>query len=159
MPFFRNLMPPNQLNPGDVVFSATRNFQLIMQGDGNLVLYAIDDASLPRDITKGTYKKAIWSSGTNGKGAVRCTMQSDGNLVLYTKASKAIWDTRTNGHPGAFLRCQDDGNLVILGANAWSSKTSAGPRSGSTPFGKSIPIGEGSGGGALGGGVPPPDDG
>jgi hypothetical protein len=31
----------NQLNPGDILFSATSNFQLIFQTDGNLVLYCI----------------------------------------------------------------------------------------------------------------------
>jgi hypothetical protein len=118
MQFFRDLTPPGQLNPGDVLFSATRAFQLMMQEDGNLVLYVIDDASLPQDITKGIYKKAIWSSGTNGTLAGQCRMQSDGNLVLYiSNDGPAVWASGTNGHPGAFLRCQDDGNLVILGAN------------------------------------------
>jgi hypothetical protein len=32
----------------------------------------------------GQYTKAVWQAGTHGLGAVRCLMQADGNLVLYT---------------------------------------------------------------------------
>jgi len=131
----------NQLNPGDILFSATSAFQLILQTDGNLVLYGIDDASLPGNLTltNAKYTKVIWASGTNGKGAVRCNMQTDGNLVLYNNSAKALWNSQTEGHPGAFLRCQDDGNLVIYASNGavlWSSNTSAGARSGPSLGGK-----------------------
>ena len=127
MEYFRDLVAPAQLNPGDILFSATRAFQLIFQTDGNLVLYVIDDSTLPQDITQGKYTKALWSTATNGKGVVRCDMQADGNLVLYQGNGNAIWNSKTSGNPGAFLRCQDDGNLVIyLGANSlWSSGTFA----------------------------------
>ena len=127
----------NQLNPGDILFSATSAFQLILQTDGNLVLYGIDDTSLPGDLTltNATYTNAIWASGTSGKGAVRCNMQTDGNLVLYDNSSHALWNSQTERNPGAFLRCQSDGNLVILGSNGavlWKSNTFAGPRGGPT---------------------------
>jgi hypothetical protein len=123
----------NQLNAGDVLMSATSAFKLVFQSDGNLVLYVIIDSSLPAtlSLTGALYTKVIWASGTNGKGAVRCNMQTDGNLVLYNQANEAIWASDTQGHPGASLRCQDDGNLVIYlnGAALWSSKTNAAPRS------------------------------
>lgn len=142
MEFFRDFVaspPPEpdpfhrasgQLNPGDILFSATRAFQLIFQTDGNLVLYAIDDATLPVDITQGSYSKVIWASNTNGSGAIRCVMQTDGNLVLYTASDAAVWASSTNGRPGAFLRCQDDGNLVIYvgGTAVWASNTYARPQ-------------------------------
>ncbi len=114
-----------QLNAGDIVFSATRAFRLIMQTDGNLVWYVIEDASLPEDITKGQYKGALWESGTEGSGAVRCDMQADGNLVLYRGDGAPVWALNTQGHPGAFLRCQDDGNLVLYfrGDALWASGT------------------------------------
>jgi hypothetical protein len=131
----------NQLNQGDILFSATSAFQLILQTDGNFVLYCLDDTSLPGNLslTGATYTDAIWASGTDGKGAVRCNMQTDGNLVLYDNSSKALWNSHTEGNPGAFLRCQSDGNLVILGSNGailWNSNTYAGPRSGGTLGGK-----------------------
>jgi hypothetical protein len=122
-----------QLNPGDILFSATRAFQLIFQTDGNLVLYVVDDSTLPVDITQAQYTKPLWATGTNGKGAVRCNMQTDGNLVLYAANGTPVWASNTNGNPGAFLRCQDDGNLVLyLGARPlWSSGTNARSHGGS----------------------------
>jgi len=43
---------------------------VVMQADGNLVLYSKDMV-------------AIWNSGTAGKGASTLNVQADGNLVLY----------------------------------------------------------------------------
>jgi len=130
----------NQLNQGDILFSATRAFQLIFQTDGNLVLYGLDDTSLsgalvpspPQLIPDARYTKVIWASATNAPvGPVRCNMQTDGNLVLYDNDGGAVWASGTNGNPGAFLRCQDDGSLVILGSNGVviaNSNTHAGSR-------------------------------
>jgi hypothetical protein len=115
--YFRDLVAPQQLNAGDILFSATRAFQLVMQPDGNLVEYNIYDATLPQDITQGQYINAVWASNTKGLWAVRCAMQTDGNLVLYAANGYAIWASNTSGNPGAFLRCQDDGNLVIYGTD------------------------------------------
>jgi hypothetical protein len=98
MEYFRDLVPtplpvPDplgrasvQLSPGDILYSATRAFRLVFQTDGNLVLYVIDDSTLPVDIAAGEYPRAIWATGTNGMGASACVMQPDGNLVLYTEA-------------------------------------------------------------------------
>jgi hypothetical protein len=140
MEYLRDLpgTPPTTLGRGDILFSATRAFMLIFQTDGNLVLYAIDDASLPAQLDPATiataisqarYSRVIWASNTNGSGATGCVMQDDGNLVLYTALDIPVWASQTNGHPGAFLRCQDDGNLVILEGNTpiWASNTNARP--------------------------------
>jgi hypothetical protein len=126
----------NQLKHGDILFSATRAFQLTFQTDGNLVLYGLDDTSLsgalvpppPQLIPSATYTKVIWASGTI---ATSCSMQTDGNLVLYDQYGGPIWSSATNGNPGAFLRCQDDGNLVMLapsGTVIGNSNTYAGSR-------------------------------
>ncbi|WP_412078179.1 FG-GAP-like repeat-containing protein [Streptomyces xanthophaeus] len=60
-------------------------------------------------------------------GNAKLTMQTDGNLVLYTKDNKPIWATNTNNNPGALARMQTDGNLVVYKADGttalWSSKT------------------------------------
>ncbi len=119
----------NQLNKGDILFSATRAFQLTLETDGNLVLYGLDDTSLsgalvpppPQLIPGAKYTKVIWASGTS---ATRCNMQTDGGLVLYDAEGGQIWSSFTNGNPGAFLRCQDDGNLVILAPNGTVIKNS-----------------------------------
>lgn len=59
---------------------------LIMQKDGNLVLYS---RSASGALT------ARWSSHTWGNAGARCFMQNDGNLVVYSKAWKAIWCSKT----------------------------------------------------------------
>ena len=59
------------LQPGQFVASPDGLFELVMQDDGNLVLY---DAGRSR---------ALWSSRTNGDGGAFVTMQADGNLVVY----------------------------------------------------------------------------
>src|SRR5580698_10196469 len=88
----------NQLNLGDFLLSATRNFQLIVQTDGDLVLYGIDENSLPPYqfpgaqalIPNATYSNRLWASVTGGEGATHCSMQDDGNLVIYNAAGTAL---------------------------------------------------------------------
>jgi len=56
---------------------------LSLQSDGNLVLYARTG-------------KALWSSGTGGKGASDLVMQNDGNLVLYQRSTgRPTWSWRS----------------------------------------------------------------
>ena len=98
--------------------SADGRFVLIMQGDGNLVMYRQGGA-------------ARWASATDGRRFGRLDMQTDGNFVLYDPAGVPLWATGTDGHPGAFLVMQDDGNLVIYapnGAALWASGTNIAVR-------------------------------
>lgn len=37
----------------------------------------------------------LWQTGTGGSGGYRLTMQSDGNLVLYTASNSVVWHTNT----------------------------------------------------------------
>ena len=104
----RNILASSQiLYRGEALESPNGRFKLVLQNDGNLVLY---------DRTK-----ALWSSGTNGKNAKKLVMQNDGNLVLYGP-NGPIWASNTSGNRGAFLMIQDDGNLVIYKA-VWSTQT------------------------------------
>lgn len=57
---------------------------LVMQGDGNLVLYRSGG-------------KARWATGTDGKAVSQAIMQGDGNFVMYGPGGKYIWDTATHG--------------------------------------------------------------
>ena len=109
------LVPGRTLGVGDSVDSCDGRFQLVMQGDGNLVLYQ-------RRVG------ALWSSGTHGTGADRATMQEDGNLVVYAGGT-ARWSSGTHGRPGSVAVVQSDGNLVIhaSGGPAWASGSSARP--------------------------------
>jgi hypothetical protein len=91
-----------RLNPGDSMFSSNSEYQLIMQGDGNLVEYF--------------QGRALWGSGTQGHAGAWAVMQGDGNLVIYTAGGTALWGSGTQGHPGAFLSLQNDANLVVYSA-------------------------------------------
>ncbi len=78
------------LNQTQFIASQNGYAYLVMQADGNLVLYR------SRDFVSST---AVWASGTNGKGSApfRLTMQSDGNLVIYDSTNKPTWASGTNG--------------------------------------------------------------
>ncbi|RKU01408.1 peptidase S53 [Burkholderia sp. Nafp2/4-1b] len=90
------------LGPTQTVYSASQSHRLVMQGDGNLVLY---------NATNGA---AVWSSGTNGNMGASAVFQTDGNFVVYSTNGKALWSSSTNGTSyGQNLVIQDDGNMVI----------------------------------------------
>ena len=106
--FARDTLGSGQtLYEGETLKSPNGQYKLILQNDGNLVLY---DGS-----------KAIWSTGTQRKQGRKLVMQSDGNLVLYGIRGP-VWATNTSGNQGAYLKIQNDGNLVIYRA-VWSIHT------------------------------------
>ena len=94
------LLPGQSLGVNQGATSCDGRFTLILQGDGNLVLYQ-------------TGVGALWSSGTSGTAGQATVMQDDGNLVMYTADSKPVWNSMTNGYPGAWLSLDDHGSLVI----------------------------------------------
>jgi hypothetical protein len=96
--------------------AATAKACLIMQGDGNFVLY---------DLT-GTSPRALWSSRTyNHPGAYAHLQASDGNLVIYTAdGSQALW--HVYGQQYDHLSVQIDGNMVLYtngGKPIWQTGT------------------------------------
>jgi hypothetical protein len=101
-----------QLDANQSLASCNGDYDLIMQGDGNLVLY------------QGS--TALWASNTAGSAATEAIMQGDGNFVLYSSSGAALWASGTNGNSGADLVVQNDGNVVIYsaaGAALWSTGT------------------------------------
>lgn len=95
--------------------SQNGHYKLLVQEDGNLVLYKHE-------------KHAIWASNTNGKGHKphRLVNQNDGNLVLYDHHDKAHWASNTNRDNGnQRLVVQNDGNLVLYEGDKplWASNT------------------------------------
>jgi hypothetical protein len=102
------------LNVNDQLVSNNGRVILVMQGDGNLVLYRTDDGH------------ALWASNTLGKPANHAVMQGDGNFVVYSQGGQPFWATATDGHPGAWIVLQDDGNLVVydnVNRALWASNT------------------------------------
>jgi surface antigen len=106
------------LHGGQTLWAQSGAIRLVMQTDGNLVVY--NAASV-----------ALWSTGhlAAGNWAV---MQSDGNLVLYSAANVALWSSGTAGHPGAVAVIQDDTNFVVYqGYTAYWSSNGGSPGGGS----------------------------
>lgn len=108
------LLAGQRLDIGDELISRNGRVRLVMQGDGNLVLYRTDDGA------------PLWASDTWQQPVSHAVMQHDGNFVLYSDEEKPYWATNTDGNPGACIVAQDDGNLVLYGGSGtalWASHT------------------------------------
>lgn len=91
------LLPGEVLRGGERLISASGQYELVMQGDGNLVEYSLG--------------RAIWSTGTKDSGADRAVLQGDGNFVVYAGGT-AVWHSHTNDTAVDRLVVQNDGNVV-----------------------------------------------
>ena len=132
----RVFCPGEALYPGDTLTSEDGNMQLIMQNDGNLVIYRQD-----------TGHQAIWSTHTADADTAKSEFrfQVDGNLVeyrtLYTRNANTnaiegtedgvAWASNQYGDldEGIFLVMQNDGNLVKYSRDKvakWSSGSDQG---------------------------------
>lgn len=102
------IIPGESIDVGEYLWSKNGRYNLVQQGDGNLVAY---DGS-----------KAIWATGTQGAGA-KTVLQSDGNLVTYI-GGRAVWASNTAGKVATALVMQDDGKVVLYGGGGavlWAS--------------------------------------
>jgi hypothetical protein len=95
----RSLKTGQTLGVGARLASSNGKYELVMQSNGNLVLF-------------GRGKTVIWSTGTGTAGSVLLNQQ-DGNLVVVTPDDKPVWAAMTQGHDDTVLTLQNDGNLVI----------------------------------------------
>lgn len=96
----------------DKTWKLCSGYKVSFQKDGNLVVY-------------NRSGKALWSSGTNNKGADRLSLNANGDLVIYRKVYP-IWSAGTHGNPGATLAVQEDGNLAIYNRRSkpvWATGT------------------------------------
>lgn len=107
----QKLMSGNVMYSGQWLTTPDGRYRLVLQTDGNLVLYG----------SRG----ALWSSGTYGKKTASLIAQPDGNLVLYNTDGYPIWASGTYGAGYSTLVMQTDGNLVLYGSGrpVWSSGT------------------------------------
>jgi serine/threonine protein kinase len=90
---------------------STNRTRMVMQTDGNLVIY--DENNRRR-----------WSSGTSGSG-YRAFFQGDGNLVVFDPDGAPQWHSGSYGHNGALLCLGADGSVNILHNDqvVWSAGT------------------------------------
>lgn len=111
-----NVNEGTTLKPAQIVYSPSRSHRLVMQDDGNLVLY---------NATSGA---AVWNSGTSGNAGAYAVFQTDGNFVVYSASGRALWFSSTSGGSlGQSLAVQDDGNMVIYASSVpvFATSTSA----------------------------------
>jgi len=113
--------PPSELFVGQELHtdqslvSRSSHHSLVMQGDGNLVLYSD--------------RVPVWASQTQGKGMAPYTLrlQQDGNVVVYDRNNTPTWATGTIGKNQGPIRLvmQDDRNLCVYDSVRciWASNT------------------------------------
>jgi subtilisin family serine protease len=92
-----------RLDAGQSKSSNDRRYKLVMQTDGNLVLYATATG------------QPLWHTRSNGSGATHATLQTDGNFVVYTAAGVPVWHSRSDRTTADRLMVQNDSNVVLYG--------------------------------------------
>lgn len=110
------LDPNTGLMPGETVSSCSGSHSLVMQNDGNFVLY------------NNRNGRATWNTHTVSGGLDhKAIMRANGQLgVFNTTDTNSVFMTPETGSPGAWLAVQDDGNVVIYskeGRALWASNT------------------------------------
>ncbi|MFJ3205166.1 hypothetical protein [Streptomyces sp. NPDC086989] len=123
------IYPGQRLEPGSRLVDKVSTTELVMQPDGNLVLYALG--------TPGGYRLPLWSSGTYGNPGAYATMQEDGNFVVYKQGGGpqtggGLWHTATYGTSTAFTPKASllEGEFVVegRGSSAATQMWSTGSR-------------------------------
>ncbi|MFC6986729.1 hypothetical protein [Streptomyces cirratus] len=120
-----DLRPGQRLESGASLVPTPGKPELVMQPDGNLVVYAV---------ANGGTKLPLWHSGTYGNPGAYALMQDDGNFVIYKKdggpqTGGGIWNTATYGNrANDYIRAsiRDDGEFSVSGRSEdwyWSTNT------------------------------------
>ena len=99
------LLNGEKLERNDKVISPNSSYVLVQQGDGNLVAY------------NSAGSQYLWQSNTDGNVDAYTVLQSDGNLVVFSKSGKALWNSNTSGHSSDILTVDNSGYPVILAKN------------------------------------------
>jgi beta-glucosidase-like glycosyl hydrolase len=110
------LVPGDQMLPGQQMTSASGRYWVVLQRDGNVVVYCSDGRPL---FFTGSY------------GSSRLIFQTDGNLVAYLPTGAAAWNSRTQHLGGSRIVMQNDGNLVMYrsdGTPVWDTGQDRGGR-------------------------------
>ncbi|MBT1623045.1 D-mannose binding lectin [Curtobacterium sp. PhB172] len=86
--------------PGDSVTSNNGQFQLVMQGDGNLVEYGIG-------------RKVLWASNTSGKAGAFTQVRANGTLaIVHNNVRIALWGGA--GNVGRNFGVRPDGTMRMI---------------------------------------------
>lgn len=101
-PFFLEglaLLKGDELKRGEWISSKNKEFFLLMENDGNLVLKYSNQIGI------------FWQTKTNGFGD-RLVMELSGDLVLYDQNKSILWHSNTT-EIGSFFYIRDDGKFGI----------------------------------------------
>ncbi|OQV26031.1 hypothetical protein BV898_00161 [Hypsibius exemplaris] len=115
--FASQLEPGENLAVGQSLWSPNQTTKLMLQADGNLVLYRLQQT-------------LIWSAGTDlmVKKPALLKVTNNGDVVLHNAAGEVVWKLGTDGEPSlpAILQVEDaDGGRLCLSKNGtciWMSK-------------------------------------
>lgn len=107
----------DSLNPGDKLWSPGLKYFLVLQGDGNLVLYNCPILEKQED-KQDTIP--IWQADfKTSPNAKRVTLGNDGSLKAFNGNGAQVWSFRNGWHMdpateyNPYLQVQDDGKFVI----------------------------------------------
>ena len=110
------LYPGETMFPGESLRSANGAYQLLMQADGNAVIYDLSGTPL-------------WASRSKSPDS-DFALRYDGNAAVQSQdGGTTSWESGTAGRYAQHIVMQDDGNLVIYsveGDPTWSSRASIG---------------------------------
>jgi hypothetical protein len=84
------LSPGQCLAQGQNITTSDGKYFMVMQTDGNCVLYAQGNA--------------LWATMTNYLTGFQACMLATGNLVLYNTTNDIIWASNTTGNAGAYAQ-------------------------------------------------------
>ncbi len=134
------------LEPNQYLQPANGEYELDMAANGALTLFTMTGVPCPMWVQPGlievaestaeaagdTMPPVIYGVPTALSAGSYLTMQTDGNLVLYTPDGGVQWASNTSGNSGATATLQDDGNFVVYstsGTAIWASNTDNTPGS------------------------------
>jgi hypothetical protein len=114
---YKNVIVPGaKLTANSKITSPNGTYALIMQSDGNLVLYKGSTATFSIK-----YSGLPYAGGASNRIAI---MQSNGNFEVQNTDGTVVWQSYTTGNPGSFLALTDDGALSIynpISEKIWST--------------------------------------
>jgi len=125
---------------GGCLISPNKQYELIMQTDGNLVLYYLNQGD------------PLWATNTAGNPGAQLRLWPSGGMSLQAPGNIFIWSSPTNMVPSAVLALQDNGNvqefgnnstlgLAVISYSAWQSGTT-NLRGWSLPSGSNLSPGQ-----------------
>ncbi|RIJ76241.1 hypothetical protein D1871_12340 [Nakamurella silvestris] len=110
------LLTGTVMHAGDQLVSKNGKYRMVVQADGNVV------------VLHG--KKALFNTGTFGKGRTNLVLGPKGDLVVRTAKNTVLWRSHTKGKGAYKLVINNAGTLILYkgkGRGVWTSKTPAKP--------------------------------